>query len=269
MVTRKQSIENFSNKMDELINSKYIMTEKKITNVLKSITSSKLFFELVVFCNGGYDYQSERAQFYKAGEPFAFDNDKDLIAFGVNLLTSLDSKEEDLLTLLSKNYRSDNFDKSYRQFASEFLTAFKDVMVSSASSMINGCACENENLNGGEKVNSESSAVAQKSVQAKRPAKKVEQGEKNEIKKHYAGCYSDLQQAIINERNLIMNSKLSDSEKADLYVLLEAFKECVFMGNRDQMRTSFISYRYAAVNFKKLNSEVDEIERILKFCKVL
>lgn len=261
MVTRKQSIENFSAKMDELINSKYILTAKKITDVLKSITSSRLFFELVLFCNEGYDYPKERAMFAQSGEPFCFDDDKNIIAFGINLLTAIDSNEEDLLTILSKNYRSDNFDRAYRQFASEFLQKFKDVMVKNANIMINGCDCQ---IGESSSVQENCSVCNSATISGK-----LNQGSKYEIKKHYAGCYEDLQQSITNERNAIMASRLSDVEKADLYVLLEAFKECVYLGNKEQIRTTFISYKYAALNFKKLNSEVDEMERILKFCKVL
>ena len=62
MVTRKQSIEQFRSRMDELIASNYILADKKITDVLKTVTASKLFYELISYCADGFDYEAEKAK---------------------------------------------------------------------------------------------------------------------------------------------------------------------------------------------------------------
>ena len=66
-----------------------------------------------------------------------------------------------------------------------------------------------------------------------------------------------------------MQCRIKDDKKDDLMLLLYAFKDCLFLGNKDQIKVAFVSYKYAVMNFKRLDSEVDEIERILKFCKIL
>lgn len=265
MVTRKQSIENFSNKMDELINGSYILSDKKITNVLKAITSSKLLFELVAFCNEDYSYEFDRERFDRENSPFVFDDDKQLIAFGMNLLARLDSKDEDLLAILSKNYNGDNFDKAYKDFARGFLTRFKNVVIKTANLMLD----ESKNDNSApqtQALNAQNSGE-QKTQNTLFSPQPEETG--GEIRRNYQTCYTDIQQIIANERTAILHCRIKESEKSDLLTLLDAFKENVFMGNKEQVRISFISYKYSVSTFKKLDSEVDDIERILKFCKIL
>jgi len=263
MVTRKQSIDNFSAKMDELIGSSYILSDKKITNVLKAVTSSKLFFELTVFCNEGYSYEYARAQFDKSNSPFIFDDDKQLIAFGINLLARLDCKDEDLLAILSKNYGCDNFDKGYKQFASGFLTQFKQAMIKTANQMIEGIQSPAKEKR--EKVE----VKENKDSNVQMTFSNLEDEDRGEIRKNYLTCFADIQQIIVGERNRILHCRIKEDEKSDLLNLLDAFKECAFMGNKEQIRMSFVSYKYAALSFKKLSTEVDDIERILKFCKIM
>ena len=262
MVTRKQSIANFSAKMDELINSSYILSDKKITNVLKAITSSKLFFELVTFCSDGYCYEYDRDNFANNKQPFVFDDDKQLIAFGVNLLANIDSKEEDLLNILTVNYHNDNFDKSYKEFAKNFLTRFKEVMIKTVNLMIDVKEHGVKNIS--------TPPVTQKNEQVTFADVQVQFEEPNGgIRRNYQTCYTDIQQIILRERNAIMYARIKEEDKNDLLNLLEAFKDCLFMGENEQLRMSFISYKYAVTSFKKVNSEYDDIERILKFCKIM
>lgn len=262
MVTRKQSIANFSTKMDELINSSYILSDKKITNVLKAITSSKLFFELVTFCSEDYCYEYDRDNFAKNKQPFVFDDDKQLIAFGVNLLANIDSKEEDLLNILTVNYNNDNFDKSYKEFAKNFLTPLKEVMLKTVNLMMDAKEHGLKNISTAPVVQ-ESEQVTFSDVQMKFDESQ------GEIRRNYKTCYSDIQQIILRERNAIMYARIKEDDKSDLLNLLEAFRDCLFMGENEQLRMSFISYKYAVTNFKKVNSEYDDIERILKFCKIM
>ena len=41
------------------------------------------------------------------------------------------------------------------------------------------------------------------------------------------------------------------------------------MGKKESIKTSFVSYKYAILAFKKIESEVEDIERILKFCSAI
>ena len=252
MITRKQSIQQFSARMDELINCNYILADKKITMLLKTVTASKLFYQLICYCAEGFDYGTAKTQAL-IGQPFQTTNKKLLIAFGFSLLTAIDCKEEDLLTILSTYYPADNFDRSYKNFAEQFLTPFKLCIEEIALTMV--------------AVSDKEKPQPVLTVEQK-PATEEEIIFKFEEQKKYASCFKDIQKVVWTEKSKILESRfVKEGEKKDLLTLLEQFKDSLFTGNKEEIRTSFISY--AATAFKKLNSDVDDIERMLKFCGII
>ncbi len=114
MVTRKQSINNFSEKMDKLIDSSYLLTASRIKDVLKALTSSKMFFELITFCMQDFDFENIYSRYTESQNPYPTEDKKTLIAFGFSVLAAIDSKELELLSVLSNNYKNDYVDRSYR-----------------------------------------------------------------------------------------------------------------------------------------------------------
>lgn len=277
MVTREQSIKNFSCKMDKLIESSYILTTSKVADVMKSLTSSKMFFELITFCMDGFDFDSKLEEYEQVGGNFPVDNKKDLIAFGFCLLAAIDSKQIELLDILNENYKGANVERSYKTFTLMFLTPFKFAVINSAEQMIS----ELDNLNNdpekfkGEAFNQMVQNISDnKSGTAQESEKPF--GYKRELvydeeapRKNYLTCYSDIQRIISDEKSRIIHGRLKDGEKQDLLMLLESFRGCLFKGNKEQIKTTFLSYKYAIKNYRRVDSEVEDIERILKFCGIL
>ena len=261
MITRKQSIERFSLKMDELISSNYLLTDKKITAVLKAVTSSKLFYELICFTAEGFDYTSYLNSLPR-GEAFPVSNKRLLIAFGFSLLSELDCKNEDILSVLSIYYGAESFDKSYKLFAEGFLTPFKNAVLYVTGEML---AQSSVNEKEDAKV-----VVSIGGVGQQLELKQVKQPETNSETKKYLTCYRDIQKLLISEKAKIIHCKhVKDAEKSDLLVLLDRFKDALFRGNKQEIKATFISYKYAILGFKRIETEIDEVERILKFCKAI
>ena len=263
MITRKQSIEHFSLRMDELISSNYLLADKKITNILKTVTASKLFYELICFTATGFSYENYLASLPK-GQYFPLDNKKNLIAFGFSLFSEIDQKNEDLLNILSLYYKAESFDKMFKLFADNFLMPFKNIVLDVANELLNTTDSE-EYENSKVKINpqkkeptkTEDSPV-QLTIETVQPTKK------------YLTCYRDIQKILISEKGKIIHCKhVKDAEKSDLLGLLDRFKDCLFRGNKEAIKTAFIGYKYAITAFKRIDSEVDDIERILKFCDAI
>ena len=262
MITRKQSIEHFSLRMDELISSNYLLADKKITNVLKTVAASKLFYELICFTATGFNYETYLVSLPK-GQYFPLDNKKNLIAFGFSLFSEIDQKKEDLLNILSLYYNAESFEKMFKLFADNFLVPFKNIVVDVVNELLNstdgeGASAEaHQSLQIKESVKTESAPV-QLTIESVQPTKK------------YLTCYRDIQKILISEKGKIIHCKhVKDAEKSDLLVLLDRFKDCLFRGNKEAIKTAFISYKYAISAFKRIDSEVDDIERILKFCSAI
>ena len=269
MITRKQAIEYFATRMDELVSCNYILADSKITNLLKTVTSSKLFYELITYTAENFNYSAYLNSLPK-GEFFPTENKKNMIAFGFGLFTEIDSKNEDLLNVLSLYYKSDSFTKSYKLFADNFLIPFKHVVVSVAEEMVKSVLLETETQQSAilcvesDKADVQPKGVTQLSISS------VQNPPIAQPTKKYLTCYKDIQKILITEKSKIINCRhLKDAEKSDLLVLLDRFKDCLYRGNKEGIKTSFISYKYAVLSFKKIESEAEDIERILKFCEVI
>ncbi len=261
MVTRKQSIENFSAKMDELIASNYLLADKKITAVLKAVTASKIFYELICFTAEGFDYASYVSSLTR-GEPFPVSNKRLLIAFGFSLFTEIDGKNEDLLNILSIYYGSDSFDRSYKTFADEFLIPFKNTVLYVVEEMMLSI--------GDSKSEEPNNVISFTEVDKQIKIEAVKKPEQSVETKKYLTCYRDIQKILISEKAKIIHCRhLKDNEKGDLLVLLDRFKDALFRGKKQEIKAAFISYKYAISGFKRIDSEIDDIERILKFCNAI
>lgn len=269
MVTRKQSINNFSEKADKLIESSYLLTASRIKDVLKALTSSKMFFELITFCMQDFDFENIYARYTQSQKPYPTDDKKTLIAFGFSILAAIDSKELELLSVLSNNYKNDYVDRSYRNFAALFLTPFKLAIIEASEQMIELSRPQKE-------PDSRSSLFTDENFGAEKTADADEHKvsrelvyDENQPHRNYLTCYSDIQKIITEEKSKIIHGKIKENEKRDLFILLESFRDCLFKGSKEQVKTTFISYKYAVLSFKRLQSDVEDIERILKFCNIL
>ena len=58
MVTCKNSIENFKARMEDLISSKYILADNKVSEVLKTISDSSLLYEIFEYVTENFDYET-------------------------------------------------------------------------------------------------------------------------------------------------------------------------------------------------------------------
>lgn len=125
-------LEDFYQKCDELIESKLILADKKISNLLKTIASSKDLCKLFEYCLRDFDYKIE---FLKSRQPDAkkkgkyileLPEGKDLIAFVFCLLCDFENRERDLTGYLMEFYDYDElFGSGFRDFCSKTIEPFK------------------------------------------------------------------------------------------------------------------------------------------------
>lgn len=266
MITRVQSINRFESRMDDLLSSNYILADKKVTAVLQSVTASKLFYGLISFCAEGFDYEKSFSRAFSNGRFFCPESEKELIALGFCLFSDFDSKRLDLFKLLENFFPADNYDKSYKAFCSSFLQPFKSAVVRAAKAMLELDDGDPSLAFSSEKnaLNDEEKSSLSESEHAENFAPASESGRKN-----YYTCFADVQKILYSERSTILQAKIKEDKKNDLLAILGAFKDCLFLGDKQQIRIAFLSYKYAVMNFKRLDTEIDDIERILKFCKII
>ena len=147
MVTRSQSIKNFNDRMSDLVNAKFMVAEKKVSEVLISISDSVLLFELFQHVTEGFDYPTFKSICFshdaQGNGCFKLPKtESDVLAFGFLVLMDVDNGQIDLLNLCSEYFPSkDGKQRSYALFATQLLIPFQQIALKLANSVLNAENC--------------------------------------------------------------------------------------------------------------------------------
>ena len=134
----KQNLVAFFNGCNEMIEGRFILSDTKVANILKSVVSSEALYKLYSECMVGFKF-AKMLDFCKASNPnnggyFRMpDEEKDIIAFVTCLLLEVDKRNINLQTFVTDNFYSiDGYNISYNNFALlvlvEYKTAVKNLL---------------------------------------------------------------------------------------------------------------------------------------------
>ncbi len=242
MQTKLKSIENFKKYMDDLISSNYVLSEKKLTDLMRSISTSKLFFTLFEYCTEDFDYEAAFSQAFIPGDgygngKFVLPRDaKVQIALIFSLLFQINAKEMDFLNLLEKYFFVNSYNESYRNFAMQVLLPFRSEVLRAVEAM-----------------------AEDDSVPLKAPV--VKPIETKTIKDEDAKTVIKL---LDESRSIILQYKIEPNQKAEIVDLYQNFKDALFDGDGEKIRIAYLGYKYATLFHRKLDGTLWKIESILK-----
>ena len=226
--------------MDELINSPYVLSAVKISNLLKGISSSKMLYELFEYCLDGFDFDAARSRYFLKGERgeegrFLLPPDaRTVIALGFYLLYSIDTKAVDFMSVLGNYFYADDVNSAYGNFAVEFLKPFKDNVLASVRLMIEG--------------------------EREMPVAKVTKSDKKVL----ADADARAIEALLDQsKGVILQYRIEPKLKAELVVLYDNFKQAIFDGDANRVKIAFIGYKYAVLFHKRSEVGIEKIEKIL------
>jgi hypothetical protein len=130
------TLKEFSEKCDILCQSKLILADKKISNILKTIAGSEDFCKLIKHCLEDFNYKIE---FLKSRKPDGIKKDKyvlslpsgeTLIAYVFCLLCEFENKEKDLTEFLIEYYGfNELFHDGYKSFCESVIVPFKNTVL--------------------------------------------------------------------------------------------------------------------------------------------
>jgi len=235
------SVQSFERNMDEVINSPYILSAKKISILLKDISGSKLFYELFDFCTSDFNYIEARNTYFSKnaayGRRFVLPPDpKTIIAFGFSVLYCIDSHEEDLVSILNDYFYESNINAAYRRFAKELLVPFKREVLSAADAMIN--SREDDPV-----------VVDNKGV------RKLLLSEED---------ISMIKELLEQSKGVILQYKIEPDLKGELMALYDFFKSCLYEDEPEKIKIGYLGYKYGILYHKKHDAGLIKIEQILK-----
>jgi len=237
MVTREQSLKRFLEKADDVINGKYLFAAKKIEEMLLSVSTSRILFEIFEYCCTGEDTAKLKAKYmYADGTPtFTMpENKKQAVALCFCVLKEIVSGETDFNTLLTKHFpSSESFLDSYAMFINFLVVPFRNVVNNMAETVISASRI---------KETRETSAV------------------KCDLDVLYLkGLISYLEE---DRRSIVEAGIREGSSKDAVYVInemIESAKDCRI----DRLKTLFIAYKHTVSQLKRISTHCDEVEEML------
>ncbi len=124
-------VKPFCDACDKMIASKFIMIDKRISDVLKAVADCKLVFDEVKQCMINFSFDREwKLATAKVGVLTPPEEGHKFVAFVFSLLTSIDNQKISTSELLSKYYsRTDDNKSPYNQFCEHIILGFKNTIL--------------------------------------------------------------------------------------------------------------------------------------------
>lgn len=219
MSDTQQSFEDFIKSCDDMINSKYILADGKISAILQHIASSKKTYALFEKALSGFDFGYE---FSLAKQPTGYNtetvrlpkNNEKAIAFTFCLLLELDMGQRKLKDFLHIYFYNENPNTEYASFIREIIVPFKEAAV---ALFYNAPIAQND---------AEERSDAQQ-VQPKQPEYSLE------------SLLADLNYMA----DRISRTRLADVDREELTCALSALNNAVAAASMPNVRLSFIAFK--------------------------
>ena len=235
ILVEAKEIELFTKACDKMIDSKYIMVDKRIADVLKSIAECKPVYNLIAECMINFNFD----KLFKAGtsgSEFVLPEDpKDLVAFVFCLLNCMDDKKININDLLMRFYAHDNQISSYANFNNSVILKFRNAVYF---------------LLVGEKL---------EKIETKTE-------KKNEIKNFDAEINARLIFLVKDIKDYVSGLKKikgSYVTKAEMMTMLITFISEIEKGNSEVYKAMLIGIKAGAGNDKELAKRIFTIDEIL------
>ena len=245
MITARESIEKFDEKTAELINSKFLLAEKKIEEVLVTIADSVLLYEIFEHVSEGFDYKTFKSVCFshlKDGRGYFRlpKNDADVIAFCFALLLEIDGGKVDLLELCNDFFPTDDGkQKSFNLFASQLLIPFKKATLTTAYAVLDA---QGDN---GAKAKKQGASKVNPSVKTQTQAEKFIVELQGEIDS-------------LSRKNVDLGVDVDE-----LTFVLEEMLEYLKTNNLRGVTLAFTALKYLSVNVKGVKIDLSTLAKLI------
>lgn len=125
----KINIEKFVSSIDSMVNSKYILIDRKIAEVLLSIAECRAVYNTIAECMVNFDFKSEW-DYATKGKVFKLpETDEKKISFIFCMLNNIDDKNIDITAVLDRYFSFNQGVSSYDAFCNLIILEFKNLIL--------------------------------------------------------------------------------------------------------------------------------------------
>ena len=118
-------IEDFLNAVSSTLESKYILIDRRISEILYSIANTKDVYNAIAKCMINFDFKLAWKNAVKSNFIKLPDDENDRIAFIFCFLSNIDDKNLDITMVLDKYFSYDTLVKPYELFCRNIIVEFK------------------------------------------------------------------------------------------------------------------------------------------------
>ncbi len=264
-MTKREELELFLERCDELVDSKYIIADVKLANLLKSVACSETLLALFKNCLADFDYYGAQKKYFVKNPHMSSDkgefvlppNSRELLAFIFTTLVELDSKHIDLGEFLIKYFYVDgSYSASYDAFITSMVKPFKNTVKMLMDSVIDGKLQDPI-----EALNEEE----QRREKEKKDRDLKERHERELLKKAYGASVKVLKEILLVDKKKAKTSKMSEKAKKETVLVIDMLANVLESEDKDAIEYAFIAYKYVAkahpiVLFRRIS----KVEKLLK-----
>lgn len=121
-----KDIKLFIDACDNMLESKFILVDKRIGDVLKSIAKTKQVYNLMATCLVGFNFEKEWKMACSKGKELNLPIDQSKsTAFVFCLLNAIDDKKININDILQKHFSCDDCISAYKLFCQKIVLPFK------------------------------------------------------------------------------------------------------------------------------------------------
>lgn len=118
-------IDDFLNAVSSTLESKYILIDRKISDILYSIATTQDVYNVIAKCMINFDFIQAWSSAVKSNFIKLPQNEDDRIAFIFCFLSNIDDKNLDITTVLDKYFSYDSETKPFDLFCKNIIVEFK------------------------------------------------------------------------------------------------------------------------------------------------
>ena len=245
-MTKREELDLFLERSQDLIVSKYILADVKLANFLKTIAMSDTLLALFQNCLTDFDYIGAQKKYLvktpnvssDKGEFIIPPNSRELLAFTFTVLVDIDSKRIDFGEFLNKYFFVDGSSfSSYNAFIESMVKPFIVAVKTLMESVIEG------------KLQDPIEALVEEETRRAKEKQDRETAlrkEKEMLEKAYGTSIKSIKDLLIEDKKKVSNSKLSSEVKEEITLIIDMFANVIESEDKDAINYAFIAYKYLA-----------------------
>jgi hypothetical protein len=233
MTKENLDIDEFLVAINNLLGSKYILVDRRISDVLLSIADTKAVYNLIAECMINFDFRSE---WKKATQGISLkfpESDEKKISFIFCLLSNIDDGTLDITKILEKYFSYNPEISPYELFCKEVVVEFRDLIVQNLS-------LENYEI----------------------AEEKKEISTSNENLKQNFEILADMLRDFRNEVSHAKKLKKCYMQKQDIVSVISAFEQVVRENRVEYFYSFMVTLRSSLGKNKEFSSKISKICQI-------